>query len=155
MPTFDGPNTTITLDSGVTLVDAVEIYSAWKEWVKLPGNAGFLPAFRVIGGDPLGPGLFAGSYFFLQNQFGWRIKPPEEDIIITLTGNVYAEATATPIFSGTTGSFNTSIRLQTSSLTQQTVTSTGSGLSPEQDQRLINIETGLGNVPSEVWNHTQ
>lgn len=115
---FDGPNLTITLEAGVTTVDAGEIYSRWKDWVVQSDNAKFLEAFRVIGGDPLGGGLSAGSYFFLQNQYGWRIKPPEEDIVITITGNIFAENPASPIFNATTSNFNTSIRLQTSSLTQ-------------------------------------
>ena len=130
---FDGPNLTITLAQGVTEVDAAEIYSRWKEWVILSDNAKFFEAFRVIGGDPLGGGLRAGSYFFLQNQYGWRIKPFEEDIIITITGNIFAELPTSPIFIPTVGDFNTSIRLQTSSLTQVVEVNSGSGVT-EQDK---------------------
>lgn len=118
MPSFDGPNTTITLDSGVTVVDVIDIYSEWKEWVKLGTNSAFLPAFRVIGGDDLGGGVSAGSYFFLRNDFGWRIKPPEEDIDVTLNGNLYRQDTGLPLLIGTVGNFNTFVQVQLSSLTQ-------------------------------------
>ncbi len=127
MPSFDGPNLTITLDSGVTDIDVIDIYSRWKDWVKLGTNSGFPAAFRVIGGDPLGGGIFAGSYFFLQNQDGWRIKPPEEDIQQQLNGNLYPEDALTTFLLGTTGSFNTAIRLSTSSLTQLAEGSGGGG----------------------------
>jgi hypothetical protein len=127
---FDGLNRVITLAPGVLQVSAPRVYSAWKEWVIAADNAKHQPAFRVLGGDPLGGGLFAGSYFFLQNQHGWRIKPPEENIVITLTGNLYAEVSTTPLFASTAGSFNTSIRLQTSSLTQAITTEGGQVVAP-------------------------
>lgn len=115
---IDGPSRTITLANGETVVSAAEIYSSWKEWSLNGDNSKFLPAFRVIGGDPLGGGLFAGSYFFLRNDYGWLIKPPEQDIAISINGNLYAEDAGLPLLSSTDGNFNTSIRLQTSSLTQ-------------------------------------
>lgn len=122
---FDGDNLIITLASNVTAVSAQEIYSAWKTWITQGNNAAYLEAFRVIGGDSLGGGLLAGAYFFLQNQYGWRIKPPEEDIIVTISGNVFAENPVVPLLSSTVGDFNTSIRLQTSSLTQVVETDGG------------------------------
>lgn len=143
--TFDGPNTTITLASAVGEVGAAEIYSRWKDWVALSDNAKYLPAFRVLGGDPLTATLNAGSYFFVRNDYGWTIKPPEEDIYIQITGNLYPEDTGgINILAPTTGNFNTDIRLETSSLTQQLVVTTGSGLSSEQASQLIEIWQRLG-----------
>ena len=128
MISFDGDNKVITLASGVSSVDASDIYSRWKDWAATADNAKFEPAFRVIGGDPLGGGQFAGSYFFLRNDYGWTIKPPEEDIVITVNGNLFPENPAAAFLVPTTGSFNTSIRLQTSSLTQVAEVNTGSGV---------------------------
>ena len=105
---FDGPNKTITLSSGDTQVDVAEIYSAWKDWVMV-GNAQFAAAFRVVGGDPLGGGAYAATNVFLQNDVGWRIKPPEEEIQIEIVGNLYAEAPATAWLAPTTGSYDTSV----------------------------------------------
>ena len=106
---FDGINLIITLDSGVTEVDVREdIYEPWKEWVRA-GNAAFPAAFRPLGGDPLTALINAGSYFFLNNTVGWRIKPPEEDITIYLTGNLAVEDVSLPAFVPTDGNFTTAI----------------------------------------------
>ncbi len=70
--TFDGINKRIYVNEGVSsLTVKDDIYSSWKEWVRLRDNSKFLPAFRVVGGDPLGGNLFAGDIYFLVN--GWQI----------------------------------------------------------------------------------
>jgi hypothetical protein len=130
--TFNGVNRIITLASGIppasgtNFTDAeAEMYSEWKRWAKLSDNAKFAPAFRTVGGDPLGAGVDAGAYFFLQNQAravaegGWIIKAPEQDGDFEVVGNVFGEDSTFPLFSGTGGTFTTQIRLTTSSLTQQ------------------------------------
>jgi hypothetical protein len=95
MPIFDGPNLTITLDapsSGTLNVDVeADLYSEWKEWSLLSDNIKYPPAFeRVVGGDPLSPGIAAGAYFLLNNLEGWRIKPFEANHTVFLTGNLAA-----------------------------------------------------------------
>jgi hypothetical protein len=84
---FDGDNLLITLDSGITEVDVVDdLYRAWKDWMlETPLNRRYPQAFVSDGGNPLTAVINQGSYIFLQNQYGWRIKPPEEDITIYLT----------------------------------------------------------------------
>lgn len=127
MPSFDGPNLIITLDSGVTEVNVeVNLYSDWKEWVKLSDNAKYPPAFRAIGGDPLTATLDAGSYFFLQNQYGWRIKPPEENINISFVGSLVGEDVTQDLFIPTTGAFTVSI-LGLQPITQVATVSAGGG----------------------------
>jgi len=102
---FDGENLIITLEAGVTTLDAENgLYVAWKNW-QLAGNMRYPQAFRTIGGDSLTPGVDAGAYFFIQNDLGWRIKPPEEDIAILLTGNLSPEDSSLPILIPTTGAF--------------------------------------------------
>lgn len=106
--TFDFTNLIITLPSGQTSVDVEsEIYSEWKRQLLVgpTSNASAPPAFRSIGGDPLTPGIEAGAYFFIQNQDGWRIKPPEEDITVFLNGNLAPEDSAKPVVAPTTGAF--------------------------------------------------
>jgi len=129
---FDGVNRIITLASGVSLpasgvllTDAEsEIYSEWKRFSAINDNLKFAPAFRTIGGDPLGGGIDVGAYFFLQNQTrttaagGWRIKPPEHDGFFEIEGNIFGEDADEPVFSGTIGNFSSVLRLTTSSLTQ-------------------------------------
>lgn len=110
--TFDGPNTTITLPSGiggVGQIEAINIYSAWKEWLAIGDNAKYLPAFRAIGGDPLSSIINAGSYFFLRNDYGWIMKPAEEDVNYYLTGNLAAQDPSSPILAPTDGPYTTAI----------------------------------------------
>lgn len=116
--TAKAPDLVIVLESGVTEVSIEDIYSAWKEWVILSDNAKWPFAFRVVGGDPLTATLNAGSYFFLQNQNGWRIRPPEEDIQVLITGNFYREDISLPSVVPTIGDFNTVVESEKSSLTQ-------------------------------------
>lgn len=112
MPTtFDGVNLIITLPShggaGIINLDAQDdLYEPWKEWVQLSDNAKFPPAFRTIGGDPLTPGITAGAYFFVRNDFGWRIRAAEENSTVTLSGNIAPEDSTLPILIPTVGSFN-------------------------------------------------
>jgi hypothetical protein len=117
MINFDGPNRLITLDSTVTITGINYIYSRWLDWVQIGNNATFPPAFRQNGGDIIGGGVFTGIYFFMRNDFGWRMKPPEQDIIISIVGNFYPEDPFTPFILPTDGTFSTSIRLDSSSKT--------------------------------------
>ena len=111
MPTFDGVNLLITLDSGVTNVDVQEdIYEPWKTWMLgSHDNRRYPEAFRSDGGAPLTDVISQGSYFFLNNAEGWRIKPPEEDITIYLTGNLAVEDTGLDAVVPTTGAFTAAI----------------------------------------------
>jgi hypothetical protein len=71
--TFDGVNRKIYVAPSVSNIDVkADLYSSWKEWMRLYDNAKYRPAFRVIGGDPVGGGQFAGDIYFLQN--GWQIE---------------------------------------------------------------------------------
>jgi hypothetical protein len=106
---IDGPNQLITLASGVTEVEVIDIYSEWKNWVQSGTNSKFPPAFRTVGGDPLTSIINAGAYFFLRNDLGWRLKPPEEDITIYLVGNLAVQDTLLPAFVPTDGAFTAAI----------------------------------------------
>ena len=107
--TFNGPSKTITLSAGQTTVPVAEMYSRWKDWVMLSDNAKYLDAFRAVGGDPLGGGVYATVNVFIRNDYGWRIKPPEQNIDIALVGNLYPEDPNLPWRAPTTGAYHTSI----------------------------------------------
>lgn len=127
MPSFDGPNLVITLDSGVTDVSVQSIYSEWKVWASQDTNIRFQPAFRTIGGDPLSSIINAGAYYFLRNDLGWRIKPPEEDITIFLSGNIALEDVETAAFNPTDGAF-TAVVIGLQAITQ--------GVTPQMQEQL-------------------
>ena len=129
MPDFDGVNLIITLDSGVTEVDVInDLYEPWKDWMLAsPVNRGFPQAFVSDGGNPLTTVLNQGSYIFLQNGNGWRIRGPEENITIYFTGNLAVEEIALPTFIPTIGAFTVGI-VGLQPITQ--VVTTGSGVLP-------------------------
>ena len=68
---FDGPNKRIYIDVNLPDVVVKDLYSEWKEWVRLDNNLQYLNAFRSFGGDPTVEGQVAPAYYFLEN--GWRI----------------------------------------------------------------------------------
>jgi hypothetical protein len=137
--TFDGPNTTITLESGVTQFDWEDVYSDWKRWVNDGGGDPYAPAFSVGGGEPVTDTLFAGSYFFLRNDLGWRIRPPEEDITIYPTGNLAVQDLTKPSILPTIGAFTAAI------LGIQPITQGVAGVLSN------NVEEIHGGVVREVW----
>lgn len=138
--TFNGATKIIVVDDvgqSVVVGTAKGMYSAWKDWVAA-GNPQWDVAFRTIGGDDLGGGISAGDYYFLQNQFGWRIRPVERSHTLQINGNIYAEVPGTPSFVDTVGAYNVRVQVQTSSLTQ--TLSVGSGLTSGQDQALTDAK---------------
>ena len=89
---FDGASKRIRIaPSASSLSVKADLYSAWKEWVQLYDNSKYLPAFRTIGGDPLGADQYAGDLYFLMN--GWQI---EVNHPITLTGVLYHDDGISP-----------------------------------------------------------
>lgn len=112
MATFDGEALLITLDpvvDGVLDVDVgQDLYAQWKAWM-LQGNMRFPPAFRTTGGDELTEIIDAGAYFFLRNDYGWRVKPYENDGTYYLIGNLAVQLTSLPALVSTTGAFTAAI----------------------------------------------
>ena len=117
--TFDGDQLLIIVDNGVTEIDVkIDLYSDWKEWVKIGDNAKYLQAMRAVGGDPLPGSKALGSTFFLMN--GWRIRPYEGSHTLTVNGNLYTEEGESPYIS-TLGSYNIMVISVVSSLVDSTV----------------------------------
>lgn len=89
---FDGVLKQITINDDATqLTVKHDIYSAWKKWVIIADNTKFLPAIRVIGGDPVGGGLYAGDIYFLMN--GWQIVVNK---LVKLLGTLYHDDSISP-----------------------------------------------------------
>lgn len=135
MPTFDGDNLLVTLDTptgGVLDFDVQDdLYSEWKEYmIAAFENQKFPPLFTTFGGDGITATLSAGAYYTFNNTAGWRIKPDESDHDINLVGNLIALDPALPIFTPTTGGFTVFVNgLQPIT----TVVATGSGVT-QQDK---------------------
>lgn len=89
---FDGENRLIIVPPDVTVLNFKEdVYSDWKEWIRLYDYAEFLQAMRTTGGDPIGGGQFTGDYYFLIN--GWRMLLQGE---LQLEGNVFSDDYPSP-----------------------------------------------------------
>ena len=91
--TIDGATKRIILDSAS--VTAAEIWTAWVDWH--PDNTAWPLAFSLVGGIPLGGGLFIPPYFFLLN--GWRVRPMEASHNLTITGNLFVDGGGVPVVS--------------------------------------------------------
>ena len=129
---FDGVNLVITLPAGQTAVNAkTELYSAWKEWFKTGTNSRFARAFDTTGGDPTTDTGSVSAFYFLRNDLGWRIRPPEENIEVVINGNLYPRVSALPFRIPTIGNFNTSVDVERDSSAQTDVVTVGSGVLPQ------------------------
>ena len=103
--TFDGPNRVIIVNYGETDLDVEQdIYSDWKEWLKLEDYAKYPEAISVIGGEPLGGGQFVGATYFLEN--GWRIRPWEGSHQLSFNGNIFTRESGESPTVSTIGDWN-------------------------------------------------
>jgi hypothetical protein len=126
--TFDGPNRLIQEISagGDNTLDAVEIASEWFDWFTTSDNTKFLPAFEVLGAEPLGGGRFRGTSFKLLN--GWKIQPAALDHRLVIDGTIFAED-GSSIFELVAGSFQVQ--------TEVIVAIDAIGLTATADQELL------------------
>lgn len=111
--TFDGDNLYIILPNIGSFNTQTNIYSAWKEWIRLSDNAKYSPAFDTTGGDDVGGGQLIAPYFFCRNDLGWRIKMPAANGEIVLSGNLFPRVPSISLFEQTTG-FDAFLRLEVS-----------------------------------------
>lgn len=113
--TFDWANLLIIVDFGITELDVeIDLYSDWKEDVKLSDNNKHPAAFRTIGGDPISPSENVGATFFLIN--GWKIRPHEADHTLVLNGNIFTDPSTNSPFVPTLGAFTVVMTTKVSSL---------------------------------------
>ena len=114
--TFDGPEREILLDTSTLNYTAAGIYSRWKDWAAEQDNLKFPPAFRVVGGDELGGGSQAPSFFFLRNDTGWRLRRPSANIDVQIFGNLVAEDATQLLLEEAEGNFSPTISLSLSNV---------------------------------------
>lgn len=113
--TFDGPNSLIIVNAGITELDIkIDIYSDWKEWVLTSDNSKWNPALRVVGGDPISLTRNLGATYFLIN--GWRIRPDEVSHRLILSGNLFTDPAGFSPVVPTIGSYQVVVEYSTSNL---------------------------------------
>lgn len=150
--TFDGVNKLIVEIAAGALneTDVVEIYSEWKEWVRLSDNSKFLQAFTPVGGDPITPTQSLGITYFLEN--GWRLRPAELSHKWTVVGNLFTREPGQSAFVDTVGAYTVNAETRVSNLID--TISVGSGLSPTEQTRLLELWQRLGLDPAEKVTYT-
>lgn len=138
---FDGNNLNIILPSIGSFDVQTEMYSAWKEWVRINDNSKFPPAFDTTGGDDVGSGQTIAPYFFCRNDLGWRIKMPNANGEIVVFGNLFPRNANLTLFEQTSG-FDAFLRLEVS--TRAIVVEVPTSGVTEQDK--TDIAEGVWNV---------
>lgn len=122
---FDGTVKTVTLTSGTTVLDLIDLHSRWKDWVRA-GNAAVLPAFSAVGGEipeiPL--------YLFLRN--GWNIVPQAANHTLTVINGVFNREGGGDPFVDPAGSYRIRINREAPGIAIGYSTGGGSGYTLEQ-----------------------
>lgn len=112
-PPGGGTYLRILLPAGQASTTAItEMYSAWKEWFKTGSNSKWPFAFDTTGGDPVTATANVAAYFFVRNDNGWRIRPPEEDLNTVIVGNVYGRDPSLDIIVPTAGAFTSLVQIE-------------------------------------------
>lgn len=146
---FDPIKKLIIVNDGIENLNfAIDIYSAWKEWVIERDNAKYDKAIRYIGGDPISDTQNAGTTFFLIN--GWRIKPAERDHKLTVVGNLFTDPAGQNIFEPTDGDFNVNTEIIVSNLVDSSV----ARLDLNQLLSAIYVDTTNGSPGTDITNGT-
>jgi len=125
MITFDGPNKLIIFGFGDVEIDAIDMYSLWKEWVLIDDNSKFLNAFTTAAGDPIGAGQTISPYFFLNTTDGWKIRPHENDHELKINGNLYSIDPLLTMIVPTLGDFTVLVTIERSASALTVASSTG------------------------------
>ena len=141
--TFNGDSKIIVLTVGTTGVEVIDLYSRWKDWASTGDNSKYLEAMRVVGGDPISSIKNLGSTFFMIN--GWRIRPQESNHWLKVEGNLFTDPSGFAPFIATQGSYNVTIEMTVSNLSDVITVSTGSGLSQAEHDTLLILNSYIKN----------
>jgi hypothetical protein len=140
---FDGTAKTVTLTSGTTVLDLIDMHSRWKDWVRA-GNAAVLPAFAAVGGDiPAIP-----LYLFLRN--GWNIVPQAANHTLTIINGIFEREGGGDPFIDPAGSYKIRINRETPGIAIGYSTSGGSGPSAGQIADEVMSRIAASFVPADV-----
>lgn len=154
--TFDGVNKLILINKGETSLDVqTDIYSDWKEWLRLEDNMKYLQPISTVGGDPTIEGQRLDVTYFLIN--GWKIKPYSGTYDLTLIGNIFdvdGGDIKVPADVNINNPNNITINTNTSVIVRQLrpeVTISGSGLSESELATLNTINANTADTNAVVY----
>ena len=139
--TFDASAKLAILSAGTVVLDLIDLWSRWKDWLLL-GNAGAARAFDTVGGEPIDPaaGTLVPLYLFLLN--GWKIRPQEANHTLTVTNGTLLVSGGGDPFVNTLGNYVVRIRY---SQPVQAIgySTTGGGTAPTVNDIVAGIEAAV------------
>ena len=127
--TFNAAAKLVQCSVDTTEIVLADLWSRWKDWV-LEGNAEVEPAFDTIGGDiPAIP-----LYLFPINN--WKIKLPEADSTVRITGGILATADDSDPFVNPTGDYVVRVEREAPAIAvgYETAGGGGGGNAPSAEQ---------------------
>lgn len=143
--TINGPSKLFIADPGTTTLDvAADLYTAWVDWMAVSDNSKYLPAFRVVGGDPTTGVNKIAPYFFLTN--GWRLRPQEANHSLLITGILLVDGGGDTCVN-TLGAYNVRVT-QVVPIQAQLVESGTSGLTVSESAKLDAIANNSTLIPT-------
>lgn len=140
---IDGPSKRIILDSAD--VSAAEIWSRWVDWQA--ENPQWTLAFSLVGGIPLGSGLYIPPYFFLLN--GWRVRPMEQNHNLTITGNLFVSGGGLPVVN-TLGEYQVNVNYTVPVQAQGIATSGSTGPTASEIANAVVLQIMNTIVPANI-----
>jgi hypothetical protein len=151
---FDGVNKHILVeydvDEASVVLDIIDVYSAWKRWVRTDDNGKFLQAFYSTGGEPQGGNEYAGRSVYMLN--GWTFAPETTVQLssLVINGNLFPEPETNPtlMFDHLLAGYSLAYKLRTSTLPVLLVTNGGGGGgdAPTVDQIAAKLERTGGPI---------
>jgi hypothetical protein len=141
--TFNGIDKVISFSISTLAFDVRDLWTAYVDWYLTGDNSKYLPTMRVVGGDPLPGSKELGLTYFMLN--GWKIRPYEENHVISVNGNLYSEDGSSP-FTPVLGAYNVTIINTVSNLVEQVLSSTGGGSGTEILEDLVVMNEGLKKI---------
>jgi len=126
--TIDFVNSLQILGGGTTF-SIPQLYSEWKDEIRLTTNAQYLFAYAPLGGQNVGGIKQIPKYVFQAN--GWKIRPAEANAQIALTDGIIVPQSGSP-FVNTVGSFI--VNIEYDAPVQAIAVNTGGVISPTAQQ---------------------
>jgi hypothetical protein len=118
--------------AGITSVSVSQLYSEWKNWVRLTNNTRYDFEYSILGGDTIAGSTSVPFYVFLQNS--WQLRPDEANHTLNIIDGIIV-ATGDP-FVDTLGTYTVRINYQQP---VQAIT--------------VNTSGGGGATAAEVWGY--
>lgn len=144
--TISGSAKTITLDTSTTFA-VKDVYDACVDWACQSGNMQYLLPMTGTGKSALGGGVYTDSIYSINN--GYKIKPSgyAADTQVKLTGTLITSDSSNYAIAPTSGS---PVQWYVQATTAATIvaTSSGSGLSTEEHDKLFAVAQDVWDKPT-------